>query len=57
MFKFTRQYAVFGRISNEQWEWLGRVVGPPLIQWRVSRGAVWFKDPGHQMLYILRWSK
>lgn len=56
MFKFSQQYPVFGRVSNEQWEWLVRVIGPPNSKWTVSRGAVWFKDSSHKMLYILRWS-
>lgn len=56
MFKFTRQYPVFGRISNEKWEWLCRNVGAPYGQWTVGRGAVWFKDEKYKTLYILRWA-
>jgi hypothetical protein len=56
MFKFTKQYPVFGRISNDQWEWLCRNIGAPYQAWTVSRGAVWFREQKHRTLYILRWA-
>ncbi len=56
MFKATRQYPVFGGISTEQWNWLCDNVSPPRKEWIVGKGAVWFKDEKHKVLYILRWS-
>jgi hypothetical protein len=56
MFKFTRQYPVFGRISNDQWNWLCDNISLPREEWIVSKGAVWFKQEKHKMWYILRWS-
>jgi len=54
MFKFTRQYAVFGRITNDQWNWLCDTV--PHKDWSYGKGAVWFKQEKHKTLYVLRWA-
>ena len=56
MFKFTRQYPVFGGINNDQWNWLCDNIGKPQKDWTCSRGAVWFKREQDKMWYLLRWS-
>lgn len=55
MFKFTKQYPVFGRITNDQWNWLCDNIGTPQKDWICSKGAIWFREEKHKMLYILRW--
>lgn len=56
MFKFKKQYPVFGRISDEKWSWLCDNLGAPGKVWTVSRGAVWFLNEQHKTLYILKWT-
>jgi hypothetical protein len=56
MFKFTKQYPVFGRIGNDQWDWLCDHVSLPRKEWIVGKGAVWFKQEKHKTMYLLRWS-
>lgn len=56
MFKFAKQYPVFGRITNDQWNWLCDNVGTPRKDWSYGKGAVWFKEEKHKTLYILRWA-
>jgi len=55
MFKFTKQYPVFGGITTDQWNWLCDTVSPPRKEWIVGKGAVWFKQEKHKVLYLLRW--
>ncbi len=57
MFKATRQYPVFGGISNDQWQWLCDTIGPPRKDWIVGKGAVWFRQDKHRMWYKIRWSR
>ncbi len=56
MFKFSKQYPVFGKLTSEQWSWLCDRIGKPQKDFVVSRGAVWFKDEKHKILYLLRWT-
>ena len=55
MLNFSSRSPVFGRVSDEQWNWLCDNVGEPQKDWVLSRGAVWFRDEKHKVLYLLRW--
>ena len=57
MKRFASRYPVFGRITNDQWNWLCDNVGTPQKDWIVSKGAVWFREEKHRTLYVLRWAQ
>ena len=55
MDRIAFRFPVFGRISNDQWNWLCNNIGTPQKDWRLNRGAIWFKDENLRTLYILKW--
>ena len=56
MREFKSCYPVFGRMTNDQWNWLCNNVGTPQEDWVLRKGAVWFREEKHRTLYVLRWA-